>query len=188
VPDPVSREQAILEAAERLFAERSFDGVGLALIGKEAGIVASGVYRHFGSKQEILATLIDRASDAVLEYLAEPDPDPVSELHNLVSAHVEFCIKRSRLADIWQREHYILQNEHAQHFTRRQQRYIERWLACLDQCYPGHRREVLTAAIRGAHALISSDTTRRSGSRQAPELPRLLTTLTLASLEGLRSF
>lgn len=178
----------ILDAAERLFSERSFDGVGIDLIGKEAGIVGSGVYRHFASKQEILATLIDQATDAALEYLAEPDPDPFTELRNLVSAHVEFCTKRWRLADIWQREHHILTNEHARHFTRRQHRYIERWVTCLDQCYPGHPREVLVASIRAMHALISSDTTRRSGSKQAPELDRLLTTLTLASLEGLRTF
>lgn len=180
------REQKILDAAEKLFSERSFDGVGIDAIGKEAGIVGSGVYRHFRSKQEILATLIDQATDSLLMQLPPPSDDPHDDLENLVTVHVRFCLERARLADIWQREHHILASEHQRRFARRQHQYIERWVQCLDACYPGHTRDELAAAIRAMHALISSDTTRRSGSRPAPDLQGLLTRLTLSALEGLR--
>lgn len=183
----MSREQKILDAAEKLFSERSFDGVGIDAIGKEAGIVGSGVYRHFASKQEILATLIDQATDALLMHAPPPTALPQDDLRGLVRTHVDFCLTHTRLADIWQREHHILASEHQRRSNRRQHQYIERWVVCLDACYPGHPREDLLAAIRAMHALISSDTTRRSGTPQADDLAGLLTRLTLAALEGLRA-
>jgi AcrR family transcriptional regulator len=182
----VSREQKILEAAEKLFSERSFDGVGIDAIGKEAGIVGSGIYRHFKGKQEILAALIDQATDELLLNLAAPTGDPFEDLRILVTGHVEFCLTHSRLADIWQREHHVLSQEQQRRANRRQQLYIERWAGCLDACYPGRLREELLATIRATHALMSSDTTRRAGAKQAPGLAGLLVTLTLAGLEGLR--
>lgn len=183
----MSREQKILDAAEKLFSERSFDGVGIDAIGKEAGIVGSGVYRHFSSKQEILATLIDQATDSLLMHVAPPSDDPHDDLEKLVMTHIRFCLDRARLADIWQREHHILASEHQRRFTRRQHQYIERWVTCLEACYPGHSREALVAVIRAMHALISSDTTRRSGSPQAPDLAELLKHLTLSALDGLKA-
>jgi AcrR family transcriptional regulator len=179
------REQQILQAAEKLFHERSFDGVGVDAIGREAGIVGSGVYRHFSSKEEILVALIDQAADALLIQLAEPDPDPRQELQQLVTAHVDFAVNHERLADIWQREHHILEHTDQRGFLRRQRRYIDRWVACLDACYPGHSREELLAAIRALHALMTSDTTRRMGSKAAPRLPELLTALAMSAVGGL---
>lgn len=183
----MSREQQILQAAEKLFSERSFDGVGIDAIGKEAGIVGSGVYRHFSSKQEILATLMDEAIDAMLLHVKATSDDPAADLRALVETHVQLCLDRARLADIWQREHHILDSDLRRRFARRQHQYIEHWIARLDACYPGHAREVLAAAIRAAHALMSSDTTRRAGSKPPPDLAQLLTSLTLASLDGLRT-
>jgi len=181
----MSREQMILQAAERLFHERSFDGVGVDAIGREAGIVGSGVYRHFASKEEILVALIEQATDALLVRLPEPDQDPHQELRQLVAAHVDFAISEERLADIWQREHHILQRTEHRSLVRRQRRYIDRWVACLDACYPGHTREELLAAVRALHALMTSDTTRRAGSRPPARLAELLSGLALSALETL---
>lgn len=182
----MSREQKILQAAERLFSERSFDGVGVDAIGREAGIVGSGVYRHFSSKEEILATLIDQATDTLLMALSEPDPDPQVELRLLIAGHVQFAITHERLADIWQREHHILEKNLQRGTQRRQKRYIDRWVSCLEACYPERGREEHLAAIRALHALMTSDTTRRSGSPRPASLQRLLGEMALASLEALR--
>lgn len=182
----IPRERMILDAAEKLFSERSFDGVGIDAIGRAAGIVGSGVYRHFASKQEIFATLMDEATDTILVHIAEPCDDPFEDLEMLVRTHVRFCLDRSTLATIWQREHHVLTEEHHRRFVRRRRQYIDRWVDCLGACYPGHEREELVTAIRAAHALISSDTTRREGARQADSLERLLTALTLGALESLR--
>jgi AcrR family transcriptional regulator len=183
--DRVGREQLILQAAERLFAERSFDGVGVDAIGRAAGIVGSGVYRHFSSKEEILATLIDQATDALLISVGEPRPDPRDELRNLVESHVSFALSHDRLVYIWQREHHILTDDNHRSSVRRHRRYIDRWVTCLEACYPGHSREELLATIRAMHALVTSDTTRPAGSRRPPRIADMLTKLAMAALDGL---
>jgi AcrR family transcriptional regulator len=175
----------ILQAAERLFADRSFDGVGVDAIAREAGIVGSGVYRHFASKEEILASLIDQASDALLISIGEPRVDPRDELRNLVESHVGFALTHDRLAYIWQREQHILTDEKQRSAIRRQRRYIDRWVTCLDAVYPGHSREDLVAAIRGMHALLTSDTTRPAGVRRPDRLAELLVALAMGALDGL---
>ncbi|WP_181780005.1 TetR/AcrR family transcriptional regulator [Pseudonocardia pini] len=181
----MSREQQILDAAEKLFAERSFDGVGVDAIGREAGVTGSAIYRHFDGKDEILAALFDEATDALLLSVGEPGGDPWEELSRLVKAHVEFSVGRRRLSVIWQREQRALSGAHERSFRRRQRRYIDRWVDCLDRCYPGHARDTLVAAIRAVHALMFSDSARPDGVREPTALPALLTGLTVAALDGL---
>ena len=47
-------------------AERGFHAVGIADIGAAAGVSGSAIYRHFRSKQEILAALLDPVVDGLL--------------------------------------------------------------------------------------------------------------------------
>ncbi|MEV6985406.1 TetR/AcrR family transcriptional regulator [Sphaerisporangium sp. NPDC051017] len=181
----MNREQRILEAAEKLFFERSFDGVGVDAIGKEAGVTGSAIYRHFDSKDEILAVLFDQATDALLLRIGEPLDDPREELTRLVRAHVEFAVGHYRLAGIWAREQHALTAAYQRNVLRRQRRYIDRWIDGLDKCYPGHSNEDLLSTIRALHALIMSDATRPPGGKRAPKLQTLLTNLAMAALEGL---
>jgi AcrR family transcriptional regulator len=58
----VSREQAILDAAERLITEHGFHAGGVDMIGEEAGISGSAIYRHFSAKAEILEALSTTAT------------------------------------------------------------------------------------------------------------------------------
>lgn len=46
---------AIVAAAERLFRERGFNGVGVAEITKAAGLTHGGFYGHFASKEALAA-------------------------------------------------------------------------------------------------------------------------------------
>src|SRR6201995_3164645 len=59
------RKERILVAAAALGARRGFDAISMADIGAEAGIVGSGVYRHFGSKTAILVALLDQGMDRI---------------------------------------------------------------------------------------------------------------------------
>lgn len=54
---------AILDAAERLFAARGFDGTSIRDIGKEAGVQSSLVNHHWGSKEELFARIVTRRAD-----------------------------------------------------------------------------------------------------------------------------
>ncbi|MBY0288391.1 MAG: TetR/AcrR family transcriptional regulator [Mycobacteriaceae bacterium] len=57
--DP-DRRARILAAAAALAARHGFHAVAMDEIGDEAGIVGSGVYRHFSDKQNILVALLDQ--------------------------------------------------------------------------------------------------------------------------------
>ena len=57
-----SRER-ILDAAERLLAERGFSGTGIAAISRESGLPASSIYWFFSNKEDLTAAVIERSAD-----------------------------------------------------------------------------------------------------------------------------
>lgn len=61
------RKNEILDTADRLFAEKGFDGTSTNDILAAVGIARGGLYHHFKSKEEILDSLIDRYSDQIVE-------------------------------------------------------------------------------------------------------------------------
>jgi AcrR family transcriptional regulator len=68
------RSERILDAAERLFAERGFHGVSIRDITGEAGVDVALASYHFGSKQGLLeAVFLRRADDLNAERLARLD-------------------------------------------------------------------------------------------------------------------
>jgi AcrR family transcriptional regulator len=100
----VTRDEQILAAAEKLFFERSFDGVGVDEIGRVAGTSGSAIYRHFPSKDAILAALFDRILDTLLVRVGQPDEDPQADLEKLVRSFVSLAKSHERLVSIWLRE------------------------------------------------------------------------------------
>jgi len=63
----LSGEQAILDAAETLFAEKGFDAVSMSAIARLANTSKPNIYHHFKNKNElylaIIKTAVQRASD-----------------------------------------------------------------------------------------------------------------------------
>lgn len=64
---PGTRER-ILDTAERMFAQKGYAPVTMREIAAEAGVSLSGLPYHFGSKQELLRSVLDRRVD---EFQAE---------------------------------------------------------------------------------------------------------------------
>lgn len=73
----VSREQAaesrqrVIEIASKLFREHGLDGIGVADLMKSAGFTHGGFYRHFGSKEDLMAEACTQAVGASLSKLRE---------------------------------------------------------------------------------------------------------------------
>jgi TetR/AcrR family transcriptional regulator len=72
------RREAIVEAALRVFATRSYGGATTAEIAREAGVSEPILYRHFASKRELYLTCLEEAwtrlRAAVEEKLEELGP------------------------------------------------------------------------------------------------------------------
>src|ERR1700733_8951486 len=52
------RREAILAAADRLFAQQGFRGASLAAIASQVGLSEAGVLHHFPSKEHLLLELL----------------------------------------------------------------------------------------------------------------------------------
>ena len=69
-----STRERLLDAAERLFAERGFEGASIRAVTDAAGVSVSSANYHFGSKEELLhATLRRRVEPLNRERLARLD-------------------------------------------------------------------------------------------------------------------
>ena len=181
----ISREDQILAAAERLFFERSFDGVGVDEIGKAAGTSGSAIYRHFPNKDAILAALFDKVLDTLLIRIGEPADDPQVDLERLLHAFAGLVTSHERLVAIWMREQRSLAQRYRDQHDRRHKRVTERWVSCLRRSYPGASTDELVTATRGVQLLLLSEAFRPPGGRAAPHAQELLVKLGLGALQAL---
>ena len=184
VPVTVQRRQRLLEAAAALFAERVCHAVGIDDIGAAAGISGPGVYRHFASKQALLAALCDRALDRMLEGaegISAAHGDPRVSLEALVELHVAFAVDERALIGVWSRELPALSDDLRRSLRRRMRAYEQPWqavLACLrDDLEPAEVAVVTGATLAMLHATALSRTGVSRG-----RLAGLLRTMALAAL------
>lgn len=69
--DRFARQEAIIDAAERVFAEKPFDKVSMRDVAKEAGITHAAIYRYFPDRQAMFVSAFIRGSKKVVEFLKE---------------------------------------------------------------------------------------------------------------------
>ncbi|MBV8682885.1 MAG: TetR/AcrR family transcriptional regulator [Caulobacteraceae bacterium] len=101
--DPAATRARILAAAERLFAERGYDGVSMPAIAEASDITAGAIYRHFTSKAALFFEVVRRA--------VEETPRPASGAHagiaGLPAAVASYSAKTSkRLRQMAVETHY----------------------------------------------------------------------------------
>jgi AcrR family transcriptional regulator len=93
-----STRDRLLAAAERLFLERGVNQVSVRAINAEAGLNPGAVHYHFGSREGLVAALLERELSPLwrdrLEGVAEQSPADASgksslDIHSLVTAVVE---------------------------------------------------------------------------------------------------
>ena len=81
----------IIQVAEKLFAEKGFDGTSIRDIAKEAKINIAMISYYFGSKEQLLESLIIyRATDIKLQLdsLILEDLNPVEKINKLIELYV----------------------------------------------------------------------------------------------------
>jgi TetR/AcrR family transcriptional regulator, repressor for neighboring sulfatase len=79
------REQttaAILDAAEKLFAERGFTAVSVRDIASEAGVSHALVHRYLGSKEQVYRAMLERRESVIRD--AAPAEDDLIEATRLM--------------------------------------------------------------------------------------------------------
>lgn len=84
-PEPVSRQerkqrtrQALLDAALDLLEDRSFGGLSLREVAKEAGIVPTAFYRHFATLDELGIALVEQSMRTLRAMIRDGRRDPAT--------------------------------------------------------------------------------------------------------------
>jgi AcrR family transcriptional regulator len=92
MPAPLRRE-AILAAAEEVFARRGYHGAALEDIAQAAGISKALIYEHFASKRELHASLLNAHVEEIFQRLqasAAPGQPGEERLRRGIDAFLSF--------------------------------------------------------------------------------------------------
>lgn len=97
------KQMLILQVAEKLFAEKGFDGTSIRDIAKQANINIAMVSYYFGSKEKMLEALIySRISDMKLqlESLSKEAISPVEKINKLIELYIHRINKNKGIYQI----------------------------------------------------------------------------------------
>lgn len=158
IRDPRRREK-IVEAAARLIALDGYPTVSIADIGAEAGIVGSGIYRHFESKAAVLVAIFDQVIDGLLEGLhhaISDEPDPEVALATLIDGQIEFVVGTRAIAAVYYREIKSLPVEARRRLRRKQRLYLEGWLPLVGELRPDLSEAAVRTLVHAAMGVIHS--------------------------------
>ncbi|HJQ43730.1 MAG TPA: TetR/AcrR family transcriptional regulator [Jatrophihabitantaceae bacterium] len=87
---------ALLHAAEALFAEHSVDEVTVEQIAAAAGVAVSSIYNHFGSKAGLHAAIVQRALDTDRDFMDRAyvaGRSPIDQLYAAADQYLEFYLR-----------------------------------------------------------------------------------------------
>lgn len=81
---------ALLTAAEAVFAEQSLDEVTVEQIAARAGVAVSSIYNHFGSKAGLHAAVVERVLDVDQQHMDRAYRDDLSAVEQIEAAALEY--------------------------------------------------------------------------------------------------
>lgn len=178
-----SRRQQILETAARLFADRGFHGVSVHDIGAACGISGPALYRHFSSKDTILAeTLLDISRRLYTEGRARvaASADPTTALESLIAWHIDFALSHPALIVVQEREWASLEEEARQEVRRLQLAYVDTWVGVVRTLCLAADKRTARAAVQATFGLLNS--TPHSARISQEAMRTLLTDMARAAL------
>src|SRR3954452_3887028 len=171
-----SRREQILRAAAQLFAERGARAVGVDDVGAAVGVTGPAIYRHFASKDAMLAEMLLRISQRLLaggsERVAAAGGDPAAQLRALIAFQVDFALDNPALITVQDRDLGSLPAGEAAEVRRLQRRYVEVWVTVLARLHPAADAATCRARAHAVFGLINS--TPHSAGRLPGAPPALL--------------
>ena len=180
---PVERRQQILDVAAGLFAQRGFHGVSVGDIGKAVGVSGPALYKHFDSKDAVLAEMLVAISERLLAegrervaHAAGPD----DSLAALVDWHVTFALAQPALIVVQDRDWQSLPAEAREQVRSLQREYVDLWATQLQRQHPGLALDRGRAMAHATFGLINS--TPHSSLLPPEDMHELLNEMALRSL------
>jgi AcrR family transcriptional regulator len=179
------RREQILAVAAELFARHGFHGVSIADLGAAVGVSGPALYRHFPSKEALLAEMLIGISEHLLaggKALATSVADPHRLLAELVDFQVDFALREPELIVVQDRDLANLPDDARRRVRQLQRTYVEIWADTLRRVHPGLPADSARIAAHGAFGLLNS--TPHAG--RSPEAATLLRRMAMAALTDLQ--
>ena len=182
--DRPSRREQILQAAAQLFAERGSRAVGVDDVGAAVGVTGPAIYRHFASKDAMLAEMLLRISERLLaggsEVVALAADDVQGQLRSLIAFQVDFALDNPALITVQDRDLGSLADADAAQVRRLQRRYVEVWVTVLARLHPAADAAACRARAHAVFGLINS-TPHSAGRLDRPAMAALLSGMAWAA-------
>jgi AcrR family transcriptional regulator len=179
----MSRRQEILSRAAELFAARGFHGVSMSDLGAACGISGPALYRHFPSKDAMLAEMLVSISEELLrvgDARAATAGSPDDALRELVAWHVDFALHNKALIVVQDRDWSSLPDDARERVRSLQRAYVELWVDHLVSVEPQLDPARARAMAHAAFGLINS--TPHSTFLSEPEMAALLSGMASSAL------
>ena len=181
--EPTSRREQILATAAELFAQRGFHGVSVADLGAACGISGPALYKHFASKDAVIAEMLLWISEdllAVGRRRVDEAAGAAGALRALVDWHVDFALGRRALIVVQDRDWESLPADARERVRELQRSYVDLWARQLRGVHEGLGTDAARAMAHAAFGLINS--TPHSGLLPDAEMRALLTEMARRSL------
>lgn len=164
-----------MQAAAGLFAERGFAAVSTIELGEAVGMSGPALYRHFPSKEALLAELLLDASTRLLEGCQEilgQASDAADTLTRLIAFHIEFATSDPDIIRIQDRELSQLPVDQSHRVRLLQRRYVQAWDAVLAELRPDLGDAERQTRLLASFGLLNSTphSARPSGGSAGPVL------------------
>ncbi len=181
--EPTTRREQILATAAELFAARGFHGVSVADLGAACGISGPALYKHFVSKDAMLAEMLVSISEQLLsvgrQRVAEAG-DASAAVTALVDWHVDFALRHRPLIVVQDRDWESLPADAREQVRHLQREYVDLWAAQLRQVHLGLGEDRARAMAHAAFGLINS--TPHSGLLPDRQMRAVLTDMAVRAL------
>lgn len=130
----MTRKEEILTAAGTLFRQHGYHATSMRDIASLVALKGSSLYAHIGSKEELLADIVERAADAFVASAESVDPTspPDARLRDLVHGHMRVIAGHLPYATVFLHEWTHLEADRRERIVRRRHSYQRHFRKAVD--------------------------------------------------------
>ena len=111
-----NKEQAILDAAVKVFAQHGYHRAKISSIADQAGVATGSIYLYYKNKESILLKIFDRLwtelTDGLRKTVRRTDIDPSQKLDQVIDKLFDLFVANPALASVFVNEqHHLIKDK-----------------------------------------------------------------------------
>ncbi len=124
------RQEAILDEAIRLFAERGYAEADLQVLADRLDIGKGTLYRHFGSKEKLFLASADRVMRRIHEHITAvtaPVADPLERIETGIHAYFKYFAEHPESVEMLIQERALFRDRKRPTYFVHREANLDRW-------------------------------------------------------------